>query len=134
MSIRTGKKFRAPAPAERQLLEKLVQADFPGRSELADLLAGVVVRSIDENGSLELRCQTEGKAPVVKRIPVEAEAKDGDAVTIHMLLHVVEGRPVELEFFREDGAAVKTMPLAAAFEVIVLPPAPDTGWIHRRLQ
>jgi hypothetical protein len=65
---------------------------------------------------------------VVKRIPVEAEGKDEDGVVIHMLLRVVDGRPIELEFFREDGATIKRMPAPSGFELIVLPPMPQKGW------
>jgi len=110
------------------LLARLLDAGFPGRDELAFLLQRVLVRTIDEDGGLEIHSQTDGKAPVVKRVPVEAEAKDDDGVTIHMLLHVVEGKPVELEFFREDGATVKRMPPASAFGLVVLPPVPEKGW------
>jgi hypothetical protein len=79
------------------------------------------VKTIDKVGGLELQSQLEGKAPVVKRVPVEAEGKDEDGVVVHMLLHVVDGRPVELEFFREDAETVKKMPPPSAFELIVLP-------------
>jgi len=88
----------------------------------------VLVRTIDEDGGLELQSQVEGKAPVVKRVPVEAEGKDEDGAVIHMLLHVVDGRPVELEFFREDTETVKKIPPPSAFELIVLPPMPEKGW------
>jgi hypothetical protein len=79
---------------------------------------------------LELRSQIEGKSPVIKRVPVEAEAKDEDGAVIHMLLHVVDGRPVELELFKEDGTTVRRMPSPSALELIVLPPMPDKGWGH----
>jgi hypothetical protein len=46
-------------------------------------------------------------APVVKRVPVEAEGRDEDGAIVHILLHVDEGRPVELEFFREDAVTEK---------------------------
>ena len=106
------------------MLERLLEADFPGRGELAPLLRDVLVRTVDEDGGLELKSQVEGKAAVVRRVPVEAEARDEDGVVIHMLLHVVHGKPVELEFFREDGATVKRIAPPSAFDVIVLPPMP----------
>jgi hypothetical protein len=40
-----------------------------------------------------LRAKSVGKAPVVKRVPVEAEGKDEDGSIIHMLLHVDDGKP-----------------------------------------
>jgi len=48
-----------------------------------------------------------------------------------MLLHVVEGRPVELEFFREDAVTVKSVPQPSAFVLIVLLPMPKSGWASR---
>jgi hypothetical protein len=120
--------FREPIEFERLLIERLLEADFPGRDALASLLRDVRVRNIDEDGSLSLASEIEGKAPVVKRVPVEAEGEDEDGVVIHMLLHVVDGRPVELEFFREDTANVKRIPPPSSFELIVLPPRPDNGW------
>ena len=124
----TKSEFREPTAVERALLERLLEAYFPGRSELAPLLRSVLVRIIDEDGSLELKSQVAGLAPVVQRVPVEAEGKDEDGVIIHLLLHVIDGRPVELEFFREDAATVKRAPLPAAFDLIVLPPMPTSGW------
>ncbi|HWF38442.1 MAG TPA: hypothetical protein VG322_07980 [Candidatus Acidoferrales bacterium] len=124
--------LREPTEAEGLLFKRFLDADFPGRNELAPLLQRVLVRTIDEDGGLELQSQVEGKAPVAKRVPVEAEANDEDGVVIHMLLHVVEGRPIELELFREDGARVRRVPPSSAFDLIVLPPAPETGWAHSR--
>jgi hypothetical protein len=105
-------------------LERLLEAEFPGRDELAPILRNSLVRTIDKDGGLELRSQVSGEAPVVKRIPVEAEAKDDDGFRVHALLHVVGGRPVELEIYKDDGSTVKRMPPVWTFELIVLPPAP----------
>lgn len=116
--------FRQPTSQEEALLKRLLEANFPGRDELVQLLRDFQVRVIDDEGSLELRSQSAAIAPVVKRIPVEAEAKDRDGVDIHLLLHVVNGRPTELEIFKDDGSPVKQMPAPSAFELIVLPPVP----------
>ena len=115
--------FRLPTNSERLMLDRLLEADFPGKAELAVLLQAIFVRTIDDDGGLEIQTQVDGRARVQKRVPVEAEAKDRDGVVIHVLLHVVEGRPVELEFFREDAATVKLIPPPAEFELIVLPAA-----------
>jgi len=122
MGRKTESEFREVTTEERALLERILEADFPGRDELAPLLRSALARTIDEDGGLEIKSQADGKAPVVKRVPVEAEAKDVDGVVIHMLLHVVDGKPVELEFFREDCGTVKKVPPPAAFELMVLPP------------
>ena len=120
--------FRKPTELEKGFLNRLLEAEFPGKDEVAHLLGIFLVKTIDDDGGLELLCQVEGKAFVTKRVPVEAEGKDEDGVVIHMLLHVVDGRPFELEFFREDTEAVKKMPLPSAFELIISPPMPSKGW------
>jgi len=120
--------FRKPTPIERSLLVRLLEADFPGKEELRLLLRDALVRTIDEDGGLEIKTVAEGSAPVIKKIPVEAEAKADDGIVVHALLHVHDGRPTELELYREDGAHVARIPPASAFELIVLPPAPDDGW------
>jgi len=119
--------FRKPTDAERALLDRLLEVQFPGRNELAPMIGDILVRKLYDDGGLELKTQTDGKAPVVKRIPVEAEAKDDDGFTIHALLHVVDGRPIELEIYK-DGGSVEKMPPASAFELIVLPPMPKDGY------
>jgi hypothetical protein len=113
--------FRKPTEVEQALFNRLLEAEFPGKDEMAHLLGAVLVKTIDSDGSLGLLSQVEGKAAVTKRVPVEAEGKDEDGVAIHMLLHVVDGRPIELEFFREDTEMVKKMPLPSAFELIITP-------------
>jgi hypothetical protein len=117
--------FRKPTNEERALLERLLEAEFPGRDQLAPMVRNLLVRTIDEDGGLELRSEVSGEAPVVKRIPVEAEAKDDDGFRVHALLHVVGGRPVELEIYKDDGSTVKRMPPPSTFELIVLPPVPS---------
>jgi uncharacterized protein DUF6984 len=87
--------FRKPTQAEQALLQRLLEAEFPGKEQLAQMVQVMLVRPIDKAGSLELRTQANTRATVVKRIPVEAEAKDKDGITIHLLLHVVDGRPTE---------------------------------------
>ena len=119
--------FRKPTFEEQALLNRLLEVEFPGREELVPMLRQVLVKTIDDDGGLEIQSQVEGKASVVQRVPVEAEGKDQDGVVIHMALHVVNGKPVELEFYREDAATVKRMPPPSAFDLIVLPPMPDKG-------
>jgi Domain of unknown function (DUF6984) len=101
MGLRTESQFREPTAIEQAFLQRLLEAEFPGKRELAALLRNVLVRTIDENGGLELESQIEGMAPVVKRVPVEAAGKDEDDSIIHMLLHVDGGKPVELDFLEK---------------------------------
>ena len=128
MGMKPQGDFREPTEPERLLFYRLLEANFPGRDELGPLMRQVLIKIIDKDGRLKLQSQVEGRAPVVKRIPVEAEAKDEDGAVIHMLLHVVDGRPMVLEFFRDGDGTVIKMPPASAFELIVLPPSPAKGW------
>lgn len=92
---------------ESRILSTLLAVDFPGRAQLVEQSQDVLARVIDENGSLELVTDRTPPAPVVKRIPVEAEQEDDDGVTVHVLLHVVDGRLHELEIYREDSARLR---------------------------
>jgi hypothetical protein len=65
------------------------------------------VRQIDHNGSLEFASSDVTPAQVKYRIPVEAELKDSDGVTIHVLLHIVDGTLGELEIYRDDSGSVQ---------------------------
>jgi hypothetical protein len=47
--------FRKPTDKERSLLERLLQPDFPGREELAPMLRNLLVKTVNENGGLDLR-------------------------------------------------------------------------------
>ena len=122
--------FRPPTVWETEVFARLLESEFPARRELAPLLSQIEVRTLDEVGTLELRSRVSGKAPVLKRIPVECEAKDEDGYVIHVLLHVVDGRPDELELYKDDGSSVSRMPPASSFELVVLPPWPaEGGWL-----
>ena len=115
-------KFRAPNAWERAVLERLFEADFSGKNELEPMLAGMQVRTIDEEGSVELKTTRPERAAVVKTVPVEAQAKDRDGIHIHFLFHVREGRPYELEIYKDDGSPIKSLPQPHDLEIIVLGP------------
>ena len=97
-----GNGLRQPNACERSLLDRLLEEEFPGRDELREQLSSCLVEPIDRNGSLEFAVRTDVKTPVRWRIPVEGEAQDEDGVTIHVLLHVIEGKVDELEIYKDD--------------------------------
>lgn len=99
--------FRPLSDLERQLLVALLSTDFSGREAVAEQVAVASVREIDDNGSLEFAPSDKTPAEVVRRIPVEAELDDSDGVTIHVLLHVVDGLVKELEVYRDDSGRVQ---------------------------
>ena len=114
--------FRELTAWERQILDRLVQANFPGRDEVAEQMKNCLVRTLDEHGCLEFDIRTDLKVPIVRGIPVEAEGRDDDGVQICVLLHVVDGKVKELEIFKVDGSPMLRMPKASELDVFVLPP------------
>jgi hypothetical protein len=104
---------------ECELLERLLSADIPGRSELQLQLRHSQVEPIDSNGSLRFEVNLDSLASVPRRIPVESQCKDVDGTWIHALLHVVGGKLTELEIYKDDSSAVIRMPERDDWEVIV---------------
>jgi hypothetical protein len=114
--------FREPTSTEAEVMQRLLDADFPGKEEIAEQLAGCRVRIIDDEGSLEFEPSDAGRpAKVEKRIPVEADAVDEDGIHVHFLLHVVKGFAKELEVYKDDGTPIRRMPSPDDLEIIVLP-------------
>ena len=99
--------FSTPGPETTAVLARLMEASFPGRNEVASQIAVARVRPCDDDGCLEFERPDAPPAPVVRRIPVEAEAEEADGTTFHVLLHVVDGFINELERFREDGHPIQ---------------------------
>jgi hypothetical protein len=87
-----------------RILATLAGATFPGHDEVAQQIAIARCQTLDAQGSLALLATAAPRADVARRIPVEGEVEDVDGVTIHLLLHVLDGYIDELEIYREDGA------------------------------
>jgi len=98
-----------------------MEAEFPGREEVKKQLGHAVVRTIDDYGSLEIKGEAGSAADVSKTVPVEAEAPDSDGVPVYYLLHVADGRAVELEVYKADLTDIKRSPEPNDLSVIVLP-------------
>jgi hypothetical protein len=114
--------FREPSSEERLLFQRLLEADFPGKREVADQLKSCRVRIVDPEGSLELDPGVDSdRVPVDKRIPVEAEGADEDGVFVHILLHVVNGTVKELEIYKDDSSPIRKMPRPGDLNLVVLP-------------
>jgi hypothetical protein len=112
---------RAPLDASASaILAALLATPFPGRDEIALQVADARCRQIDGDGSLALLAIGAPRADVVRRIPVEAEVEDIDGMTIHVLLHVMDGYIDELEIYRNDGAPLQAPIRYEALRVIVL--------------
>lgn len=113
--------FRPLAESEQELLQRLLSAEFAGREEIGNQLRNAQVRTIDENGSLEIRTTETRLAPVANRIPVESEGSDSDGVPVYALLHVVDGKAVELELYKADGSTIRSRPRPDAMNVFAPP-------------
>ncbi|HLM86866.1 MAG TPA: hypothetical protein VK272_11830 [Solirubrobacteraceae bacterium] len=97
-----------------------MSTEFSGRDAVAEQVAVASVREIDDNGSLEFAPSDKTPAEVVRRIPVEAELDDSDGVTIHVLLHVVDGFLKELEVYRDDSGRVQRVLAPGDLRLMVL--------------
>jgi hypothetical protein len=101
-------------PAERQILERLLSFPFPGRDELRDQLRETKVGGLCTCGCPTLDLLTEQldhlRAPVRRRVPIEASYDDADGDQVSILLHVVNGYLNELEFYRPDGQDIRAYP------------------------
>ena len=116
--LMTSTTFRSLTPSEKAILDRLLAGDFAGRDEILQQIAESLVRSIDEDGSLEFRIISPVKATSTKsRVPTEGEAEDVDGITIHFLLHVVNDVVQELEIFKEDNSRPLTMPASNSIRV-----------------
>ena len=114
--------FRELSSKEKLLFQRLLEADFPGKREVAAQLNSCRARTLDPEGSIELDPGTDfGKASVDKRIPVEAEGVDEDSILVHVLLHVVNGVIKELEIYKDDGSPIRRLPNPHDLKLLVLP-------------
>lgn len=112
--------WREPTTQEKSLIDLVLSASFTGRDVIANQIRNTRVRVIDGEGSIAFDVTSPEKAAVKHRIPVEAEAPDSDGVMVHMLLHVVDGRASELEFYKDDSTPILKLPPARQWTLIQL--------------
>jgi hypothetical protein len=108
-------RFRPITPAEKRLVLKLLEVDFPGNSELRLQLSGVLAKRIEEDGTLLFEVRSDVLAPVRRRVPVEAWYSDVNSKPlvgpfVRILLHVVAGKLSELEIYKDDGSPIIKKP------------------------
>lgn len=105
--------WRQPTQRERRLIEKLLSVDFPGRDDLRRQMDTAEVSDIDEVGSLHFLVSGPS-ATVARRVVAEAYYYDKQAVdfdpAVHIILHVVDGKLHELEFYKDDGSSIERLP------------------------
>lgn len=109
--------FRQLDARERGLLEKLLEADFPGRDELRTQLDSLTAKQIDQDGTLSLRCGSGRPSPRKYKLPFEGICKDADGGTISILLHAdKDGFLSMLEIIKDDGSPIINPPTARDME------------------
>jgi hypothetical protein len=116
-------------PNETAILERLLEAPFPGRDAVREQISRSRVKLIDEYhdnyGSLEFEVAGGPKAPDDLRVPVNASALDSDGVPIEIFLHIVNGLVDELEIVKADGSPIIRPPEASELTVRLMPWLPD---------
>lgn len=109
--------FRPLAPYELELIEKLLEPEFPGRDELQHQVPSVTARQIHDDGTLELHCEGGPQAPVSCRVPTEGEYLDVDGHPVNVLLHVKDGLMCELEILKNYPTEIRNPPRAQNLDV-----------------
>jgi hypothetical protein len=103
---------------ERKLLDFLLEPEFPGRDELREQAKDVQVWGVCTCGCRSMNLQvleSSPKATVNARVPVEANFQSDESPT-GILLHVVDGRMIELEFVEYDPVIKGVFPPLAQLE------------------
>jgi hypothetical protein len=110
---------------ERRLIERLLEEDFPGRDAILQQIKNSRVTEWDDhNRSLAFEVGPSPLSFPKSRIPVEGEFEDVDGVTIHILLHVIDGWVKDLEVYKDDSSPVIRLPSADELRVF----RPEYPW------
>lgn len=109
---------------ERAVLDSLFNLPFPSSDALRTCIENAAVRTLDTNGSFKIVSKCTATADTLSTVPVEGEVNDEDDVPIHVLLHVKNGQPVELEIYKEDGSSIRNSERLLNLIVYSLPPVP----------
>jgi hypothetical protein len=102
---------------------KLLEKEFSGRSQLVKQLEGILVKTVDAEGSLSLKvAPLMIPADVACTVPVEGYYSDEDEPSdlqpkIHVLIHVKNGFLAELEVYKDDGSPIAKRPRASSIIV-----------------
>jgi len=114
--------LRSLSDFEREVVNILLIADFPGRDVIRKCIEISRVKTIDEHGSLKFYASECARAETSRNVPVEGRAIDIDGVPIYVLLHTPYGIPSEMEVYKADGSAILDLNVLKGMEVYSLPP------------
>ena len=117
--------FRPLQPDEKRILDKLLEADFPGRDAIRAQIANCAVEEwADGSRSLKFQTQSEQVAQVVNRVPVEGYIDPENGGPLDILLHVIGGKIGELEFLTYHRPNLPTLPNPSIIRVSVRKQSP----------
>ena len=106
--------FRPLNDREMGLLEKLLEAPFPGSDELRAQMNSVTGKQIEDDGTLYLRCAAGPPAPTKYALVMEGVCTDADGGQIAVMLHVDRaGFMHMLEILKYDGSPIVRPPSAS---------------------
>lgn len=133
--------FRAIGARERQIIDKLLVTEFPGRAEIVAQCADALVKVIDADGSFAIL--PGGGAPratVRQRVAIEAFYPDREGAEhlpaeeaaflvpcVRVLLHVRDGSAHLIEIYKDDGSPIEIKPERATFRFY---PDFPPGWVE----
>jgi hypothetical protein len=113
--------FRQLDARERGLLEKLLEAEFPGRDELRTQLDSLTAKQIEEDGTLSLRCDSGSPSPGKYAVAMEGMCKDADGGDMSVMLHLNhQGFMSMLEIIKYGPSPIISPPSARDL-VLLLP-------------
>jgi hypothetical protein len=100
------------------LVRRLLEPQFTGRDELRQQLSGALVRTLDEEGSLEFQIAS-GPLADADSVVMNGAYNDVDGVPVELLLHVHAGKLAEFEIYKADGSAIRRRPDPGELELFV---------------
>lgn len=110
--------FRVLDTRERGVIEKLLEIDFQGRDELRAQIGSVTGKEIENDGTLELRCESGPPAPTKYAVAMEGVYTDTDGGMVAIILHVdKDGFMHMLEILKYDGSPIIKPPVADSVKV-----------------
>lgn len=104
--------FRPLTTDERSILDRMLESDFPGRDAAREQLSHATARTIDTEGSLEIRTESDAVIRNERTVVAESWYLDDDGMVVNLLLHVSQGKIRELEIYKDDSSPVRKRPSA----------------------
>ena len=116
--------FRPLRPDEKRILDKLLEADFPGRDAIRAQITNCAVEEwADGSRSLKFKTQSDQIAQVLDRVPVEGYVDPKDGGPCDILIHVVGGKIKYLEFVTYHLPNLSSLPDPSIIRLSVRPPS-----------